>query len=192
MDPLVVSHVLLWVLQVLTVVALVALTRQVGLLHLRLRPIGPGSVEDGPAPGSAVPPAELVSLRGRPVPFPAAGGLSLLVFASPLCSLCATVLPGLRTLARAERDLTAVVAVDEVGGESLAYLERNGFRDGVAADRLASLDPSHRPYAIAAGADGIVLASGVVNTLEQLEELVATAREATLRGIDATAGATHA
>lgn len=132
---------------VLTVLVL-ALYRQVGVLEQRL---GPRSAlelaEEGPALGAAVPALE--ELRGR--------GSELVAFASPGCTLCARLEP------------------------ALAALEREGL-DVHRVDQAARPDDAARfgvpgtPFVVFV-IDGVVVSKGLVNTLEQIEELIAVGEE---------------
>lgn len=173
------AFVALWILQIAVVVVVVGLARQVGLLHLRLRPVGPGAVEDGPPIGSHVESATFSSLLSRPVPVPdPSAELTLLVFASPRCSLCGPVLEGLKRLSAVESSFGCVPVVDDDGNLGLSYLMKYGFSDGIAANELKSISVESRPFGVVLDREGVVLSSGITNTLEQLEELVFQAKHA--------------
>ncbi|MGD9571659.1 MAG: MauE/DoxX family redox-associated membrane protein [Thermoleophilia bacterium] len=128
---------------VLTVLVL-ALYRQVGVLEGRLGPRAALELaEEGPPVGRAAPALE--ELRGR--------GSELVAFASPGCRLCAALEPALDAIAR---DGIDVHRVDEAA------------RPGdFAAWRVPGT-----PFAVHV-IDGVVVAKGLVNTLEQIEELIA-------------------
>jgi methylamine dehydrogenase accessory protein MauD len=173
------SFVALWILQVAVVVVVFGLARQVGLLHLRLRPVGPGAVEDGPPIGSHVESATFSSLLSRPVSLPHPNTeLTLLVFASPRCSLCGPVLEGLKRLSAVESSFQCVPIVDDDGNLGLSYLVKYGFPDGLAANELTTISVQSRPFGLVLDREGEVLSSGITNTLEQLEELVFQAKHA--------------
>jgi methylamine dehydrogenase accessory protein MauD len=176
--PVVISESLLWVLQAATILVVVGLARQVGVLHLRVPPRGAGPVKEALAVGTTVELAPVTSLESRRVEILSPGRLALVVFANPGCSLCSPILEGLRSLARRDASFRTTVAVDGDPDTALGYAKRHGFGDAVAAESLDQLDPSHRPFAIALSSKGTVLGSGVPNTLEQLEVLLADARHA--------------
>lgn len=155
----------------------IALARQVGLLTLRIRPVGPGTVEEGPAVGDIVNIPELTTLRSQRAAIPLDNRLGIVLFASPTCGLCKTVLVGAERLQHVESDLALTVAVDGDQVGALEYLEEHGFDDGVAAPDVAPLDSGNRPYAVAVSEHSVVLAAGAVNTLDQLEALVDLARQ---------------
>lgn len=132
------------VVSVLTLLVL-ALYRQVGVLSLRLGPRMALELEDeGPPLARAAP-----ALRGL-----ARRGPELVAFASPSCRLCAELAPGLRALARDGMVLHEVI-------------------EDVHADVFARWGVPGTPYVVYVE-DGVVAAKGLVNTLEQVDGVVAT------------------
>lgn len=132
-------------LAVLVLGALVlALYRQVGILTLRL---GPGVAlelaEEGPQLGVSAP--ELPGLARQ--------GAELAVFFSPECRLCRQLAPAVRALAR--------------DGLSVHVVYEHEQPDAFERWRVPG-----SPFAVHLAA-GTVTAKGTVNTLEQLEELIA-------------------
>jgi methylamine utilization protein MauE/thioredoxin family protein len=130
---------------VLVLAALVlALYRQVGILTLR---VGPGVAlelaEEGPPAGEPAP--ELEDLTGV--------GPELAVFFSPGCRLCRELAPAVRALANDGLPVHVVYEDDE-------------------PDAFERWRVPGTPFAVHV-VGGIVVAKGAVNTLEQLEELVA-------------------
>lgn len=176
-EPWIVAVISLWVLLTVVAVGTLALARQVGLLHLRVKPLGPGRVEDGPAVDDVVVVSEVSSLRSKRVAVVLEKHIGVIVFVSPSCGLCKPVLDGVARLRRVESDLLVTVAVDDDGQVGLEYLEKHGFRDGVAATELDTLDSGSRPYAVAVDGERVVLAAGAVNNLDQFEALIDMARD---------------
>jgi hypothetical protein len=132
-------------LAVLVLGALVlALYRQVGILTLRL---GPGVAlelaDEGPPLGDSGP--ELTGLARE--------GAELAVFFSPDCRLCRQLAPAVRALAQDGLSVRVVYEHEE-------------------ADAFERWRVPGSPFAVHL-VDGTVTAKGTVNTLEQLEELVA-------------------
>jgi Thioredoxin domain len=125
-----------------------ALYRQVGILTLR---IGPGIAlelaEEGPPLGEQAP--LLVSLRRT--------GSELAVFFSPSCRLCRQLAPAVRALGR--EGIDAHVIYENEDAETFERWAVPGT-----------------PFAVHV-VDGIVVAKGTVNTLEQLEQLVTVGTE---------------
>lgn len=181
--PWAVAVVAVWILLAVVAVGLIALARQVGLLHLRVRPLGPGPVPEGPPIGSKPVIPDLLTLKARQARLLQDAQTTIVLFVSSTCGLCKPVLEGAARLRGVESGLVLALAVDgdEEGG--LRYLRRHGFNDGLRSGDLAALDSGQRPYAVALADDGLVLASGAVNTLDQLEGLIDLARDRAIRGI---------
>jgi hypothetical protein len=140
-----VALVVLGVLVLALGVLVLALYRQVGVLSLRLGPRVALELEDeGPSLGRPAP--ALRGLHRR--------GAELVAFASPSCRLCAELAPGLRAMAR----------------EGLALHE---LVEDADADVFARWGVPGAPYVVYVE-DGVVAAKGLVNTLEQVDGVIAT------------------
>lgn len=132
---------------VLTVLVL-ALFRQVGVLEGRLGPRAALEIaEEGPPLGAPVPP--LAGLEQR--------GPELVAFSSPGCRLCAELRPALDALER----------------EGLPVRTVNEDRDAPA---FAAWGVPGTPFVVYV-VDGYAAAKGLVNTLEQIEELIEVGEE---------------
>jgi hypothetical protein len=144
----VIALVVLGVAVVALAALVLALYRQVGLLTLR---VGPGVAlelaEEGPPLGDAAP--ELAGL--------ASSGPELAVFFSPGCRLCRQLAPGVRALGR--EGLAVHVVYENEAPETFERWAVPGT-----------------PFAVHI-VDGVVVAKGTVNTLEQLEQLVSIGAE---------------
>ena len=145
------SYVLLWLAVVALTAAVIALLRQIGVLHARLHPLGVHFAGEGPALGSAAPPVPGQDYAGR--------RLTVVAFTSPTCEVCATLRPSLHALRREYRDIDVAVV-------DLAEATRPTF---------AAFNVQSTPYVVAVDGGGTVLGRGVANSLEQVEELVAEA-----------------
>lgn len=176
MTGLTISTIVLWALQIATVVVVVGLARQIGVLHLRVRPIGPGQRADGPEVGSRATLPSLTSLRGHRVPVVGSGEISLIAFANPTCTACGPTMKAVKRLSSVESGLRLIVAVDGDPDQALSYAATYGITDVVDPTQLKAFDSSARPFVTAMSDEGIILATGVPNTLEQLESLTAAAR----------------
>jgi hypothetical protein len=71
------STIVLWILQVMTIVVVVGLARQVGVLHLRVHPLEAGRIEDSPPIGAHLDMTPVVSIRGHETQVIVPGYLSL-------------------------------------------------------------------------------------------------------------------
>ncbi len=174
---------LLAVLAVLNSLFLIAAIRQIGVLHQRVRPTGHGRV-GGPAVGARLPAVALTPVRGSAgVAF--AAPLAVLAYVSPGCDVCDDLLPVLRAYQRSapreEIELALLTQADAIDAERY-FAEHQPGLPLVRHDNLARLfDIPGSPFVLAVQAEApgsfTVVASGVVNTMEQLEDLVQTAHD---------------
>lgn len=142
------SYVVLWLTVVGLAAAVVALLRQIGVLHARLHPLGVNFAGEGPLLDSHAP-------EVHELPYDRAE-LTIVAFTSPTCEVCATLRPSLRSLDRAYREV-AVHLVE---------------LDGATRTTFAAFNVRSTPYLVAVDGRGIVRGRGVANSLEQVEELV--------------------
>jgi hypothetical protein len=162
------AFVVQWVLLAVLAAVVVALARQIGVLHLRIDPLGALEIDDeGPALGEAPPPRSARAAAGSTVFVGGAGGQRLLAFVSPTCPVCERVLPSLPAAADALGLELQVVSDPE--------LERAYDVPGV-------------PFMVVFDELGVVRSKGTVNTLEQVEGLVDTARRRILGDRELRAG----
>lgn len=141
-------------------VALLALAREVGVLRLAAGN-GRGALEiesEGPELGAVQPWAQAIELGPRAL-------LTLAVFSSEGCPMCAQVAP----------------AVEHVAADPLLAVRRFDERLDSAVWASAAIPGS--PYAVALDLDGVALAKGTFNSLAQLESVLATARRRERRGL---------
>lgn len=177
-DALLVSNVLLWLLVVGLALTVVALTRQIGLLHERISPVGALSPQSKVEVGDAAPELALLDLHDRPLQI---GGVSedetrtLLFFLSPTCPVCETLLPTVERVARTEVPRVRVIlASDGVPEEHRAFIAKKGIKHlpyVLSAQLGMRYGVAKLPYAVLIDEAGIVAAQGLVNTREHLESL---------------------
>lgn len=173
-DALIISNLLLWMLVLALGLVVVALTRQIGLLHERIAPAGALSGKQGPQVGEPAPRFELAALSGRGVSI-GPGERTLLFFMSPSCPVCATLLPTLRRVG-AEESVRIVLASDGDVDEHRAYVREKRLEgvDYVLSTELGlGFGVARLPTAVLIDEDGIVRGHGIVNTREHLESLFA-------------------
>jgi methylamine dehydrogenase accessory protein MauD len=184
-EALIVSNVVLWVLVVVLSGVVLALTRQVGLLHERVAPAGALVTGGGPRPGEVAPVLELEDWSGHPLQLGGRdpeGRATLLFFLSPTCPVCRTLLPLLEPVARAEgRRVRCVLASDGPRTEHAAFVHRHGLetRYVLSTELGLAYQVGRLPHAVLIDAEGVVRARGLVNTREHLESLF----EAEARGV---------
>jgi methylamine dehydrogenase accessory protein MauD len=176
MSPLAIAVALLFVLNAGLILVVLALARQVGVLHERVSPIGALSLEHGPKVGDLVPELVLPTLSGDSIVLGAAATRSkMFFFLSPTCPVCKKLLPALRALAAAESDrLDIVLASDGDHTEHAAFAAREklGLPYVLSAELGMTFRIGKLPYAVLIGPDGTVRAKGLVNNREQLESLL--------------------
>jgi thiol-disulfide isomerase/thioredoxin len=148
------SYVLLWVAVLGLSFAVVALLRQVGVLHARLHPLGVHFAGEGPELSS-------VAARVDGLDYQAAA-VTLLAFTSPTCEVCEGLRPSLAAVQREYHDV------------QLRVLDL----DDRTRPSFDAFNVRSTPYVVAVDRTGSVRGRGVANSLEQVEELLAEALEA--------------
>ena len=178
---LIVSQILSWMVILGLGIALLALARQVGVLHVRVAPAGALLTGKGPVVGEAAPVLDVTTMDGMPLSIGkklAKGRMQLLLFVSPHCPLCKDLIPVAKNFARAEKLDIVFVGDDDLSEQQamIARLEMGGlpFVNGPVVGRTFHVD--RLPHAVLIGDDGTVLSKGLVNSREHLESLV-TAHE---------------
>jgi methylamine dehydrogenase accessory protein MauD len=175
-EALLVSNLLLWVLVIVLAGTVVALARQVGVLHERVAPAGALATATGPRVGEAAPELALLDFQGREL---RVGGESaertLLFFLSPTCPVCKTLLPTLDRVARSEVPaIRLVLASDGAPEEHEAFVREHELtRHPYVLSRELGMtyQVGKLPYAVLLDEAGIVRAKGLVNTREHIESL---------------------
>jgi methylamine dehydrogenase accessory protein MauD len=182
-EALLVSNVLLWIVVVVLAAVVVALVRQIGVLHERVFPVGALVMPGGPRVGEAAPDVAVTDLAGRALRVAGVapdGRQTLLFFVSPTCPVCKTLLPVVRGLAaRAEPPTRLVLASDGALDEQRAFVARTGLDDlpyVVSSDLGLAYQVGKLPYAVLIDAGGVLRAKGLVNTREHVESLFEAAR----------------
>jgi len=176
---LIVSQILSWIVILGLGLALLALARQVGVLHVRLAPAGALLTGKGPVVGEAAPVLDVATIDGAPLAIgKARGRMQLLLFVSPHCPLCKDLIPIVKNFARAEK-LDIVFVGDDALDEQRAMIARLDmaglpFVNGSIVGRTFHVD--RLPHAVLIGDNGTLLSKGLVNSREHLESLV-TAHE---------------
>ena len=192
-DALLVSNAVLWCVVIVLALVVLALARQVGVLHERVSPAGALMPTTGPKVGERTQPATYRDLSGAEVsvggPGPD-GRATLVLWVSPTCPVCKALIPTALSMAQAER-LRLVFASD---GDKLeqhrAYvrdLRIDAYPYVVSQALGLSYAVSKLPFAILIGGDGVLKSKGLVNTREHLESLVESMRSG-IRSLQEFAG----
>lgn len=183
-DALIISNVISWLAIVALFIVVLALARQVGLLHERISPVGALSIDKQKLKtGEAAPSFTLPSLTGGEVEL---GGdftkakSTLVFFLSDTCPICKTLLPVLKSVTRSENDWLELVLASD-GEESV-------HRDFIARENLQSFpyvvstalgmgfEVGKLPYGVLLDESGKLISHGLVNTREHLESLIEAKR----------------
>ncbi|HTB30065.1 MAG TPA: methylamine dehydrogenase accessory protein MauD [Steroidobacteraceae bacterium] len=178
MTALAVSNGALWLIVIALSVALLAVIRQLGVLHERIAPVGALMLAKGVKIGESAPQIAVQDIDGgsRIVGAPRSDGRATLVmFVSPTCPVCKTLLPVLKSSLASERDWLDILLASDGDPESQrAFVLANrlgGFPYIVSAPLGISYQVSRLPFAALVDAQGILRARGIINTREHLESL---------------------
>jgi methylamine dehydrogenase accessory protein MauD len=175
---LAVSNAALWVVVVVLAVALLAVIRQLGVLHERIAPVGALMLAKGLKVGESAPQIAVQDLEGRSITLGAARAderATLIMFVSPTCPVCKTLLPAIKSSLTSERDwLDIILASDGETANQREFVLANrlgGFPYVVSAPLGISYQVSRLPFAVLVDAQGVLRARGIVNSREHLESL---------------------
>jgi methylamine dehydrogenase accessory protein MauD len=174
---MVIAFALTWMVLLGLVLAVLALTRQIGLLHERLAPIGALALQSALEPGDVAPRLQATALSGHSRVVGGAqrsGDLQLLLFVAPTCPVCKILLPTARAFAEVEGLEMVVVGAGEVDEH-----RRMAARFNIAPAQFVvstEVGRAYRvgklPHAVLISDAGTVVAQGLVNTREHLESLL--------------------
>src|SRR5262245_30694081 len=115
MSAMAVSQFLLWLVVVALSLVVFALMRQIGVLHERVFPAGALMTGRGPQAGDPAPVNQLVAIDESQIALGDGHRSTLLLFVSPTCPVCKTLLPIVNSVARAEAShhpLQVILATD--------------------------------------------------------------------------------
>ena len=178
MTALAISNGVLWILVLVLAAVVLALVRQVGVLHERIAPAGALMLNRGLVVGEPAPALEVADLDGRAhrVGDARADGRStLLLFVSPGCPVCKSLLPAVKSSRKDERGwMDVILASDGDSTEQREFVRAQGL-DGIPYVVSAALglafQVSRLPFAALLDEKGILRARGLVNSREHLESL---------------------
>ncbi len=176
-EAILVSQVLLWLAVIVLTVLVLALARQVGVLHERIAPAGALAMNAVLKVGEKAPHLIEKSLDGRTVEIGNEKQVSTLVFfLSPDCPVCKTLLPALKSALRAEKSwLECVLASDgsvpEIHKDFIKQYDLEAWPYVVSENLGKQFGVSKLPYAALVDEKGVVRSLGMVNSREHLESL---------------------
>lgn len=169
--------VMLLALVVLVLIfAVIALARQIGILHTRLAPAGALMTTAGPGVGDKSPVLSMADIAGNLV---TVGGETrkptLIMFVSPTCPICKDLVPMAISMARSEK-LDLVFGSD--GGqparheEYIKRMKMENYPYIVSLELGMKFEVAKLPYAVLLDEHGVLRSKGLVNSREHLESLV--------------------
>ena len=175
---LLVSTALSWLFILALLIVVLALARQIGVLHERIKPVGALGLGQRLRPGEPAPMLTLPSLAGEIVmvggPSPDARS-TLLFFLSPTCPVCKVLLPVLKSAAASERTwLRVVLASDGDAPAQQSFIARHSlerFPYLLSTSLGLAYQIGKLPYAVLIDAAGTVSSHGLINNREHLESL---------------------
>jgi methylamine dehydrogenase accessory protein MauD len=178
MTALAISNAVLWVLVLALSAVVLALVRQVGVLHERIAPAGALMLHRGPTVGEPAPLLEVADLEGRTHRVGSAradGRSTLLLFVSPGCPVCKSLLPAIKSSRKDERGwMDVILASDGDSSEQREFVRAQGL-EGIPYVVSAALGLAYQvgrlPFAALLDEHGILRARGLVNSREHLESL---------------------
>ena len=178
MSALAISNVVLWVLVLVLAAVVLALARQVGVLHERIAPAGALMLNRGLNVGEPAPVLQVADLEGRAhrVGSPRTDGRStLLLFVSPSCPVCKSLLTAVKSSANDERAwMDVILASDGDDTEQREFVRAQGLETipyVVSAALGLAYQVGRLPFAALLDERGILRARGLVNSREHLESL---------------------
>ena len=177
MNLLAVSQILMWMVMILLGSAVLALARQVGVLHERVAPAGALLNGAGPGVGDQSPRLEVHTLAGNAVTIGGSlvpGKLLLMLFVSQTCPICKKLIPIAMNFAKSERlDVLFVGDAELVEQRKLIAhfgLDERRFVNGPQIGMTYRVDKL--PYAVLLDDVGVIAAKGLVNSREHFESLI--------------------
>ncbi len=178
MSLLIASQIVLWIALLILSVVCIALARQIGVLHQRIAPAGALTIRQALKVGDAAPQLTLAALDGTTVQVGGVrdGRSQLILFLSPDCAICQTLLPSVRSAQGAERQWLDIILASDGGSveRHVAFVRDKGLGKFpyVLSEVLGrSFGVAKLPFAILLDEAGRLSASGLVNSREHLESL---------------------
>jgi methylamine dehydrogenase accessory protein MauD len=179
-DALVVSQIVLWIAVFTLSAVVLALIRQIGVLHERIAPMGALTMDKGPKVGDRSPVFELTDMSHQPLTLGAPRDdlrSRLLMFVSPTCPVCKKLLPIVKSVVAAESHwLDLIFTSDGEPSEQQGFISKyqlEQYSFVLSSELGLTYRVSKLPYAVLIDHEGIVRAKGLVNTREHLESIVA-------------------
>ncbi len=181
---LIISNIATWIALIALGITVLALVRQVGLLHERISPAGALSIDKKNLTyGEPAPSFQLPSLTGGEVrlggdfPHPQS---TLLFFLSDTCPVCKTLLPSLQAIAKEESSwLRLVLASDGEHHDHESFINKaklSQYPYLLSTELGMAYEVGKLPYGVLLDEQGNLVSHGLVNTREHLDSLLEAKR----------------
>lgn len=184
--PILISNIVLWILVAGLALTVLALARQIGILHERIAPAGALLVGGGPKVGEQSPVLGVNDIDGADIEIGAVrddGKSTLMFFLSPNCPVCKTLLPVLKSARKAEGDwLDILLASDGAVAEQKEFIDAAKLQEFtylLSSELGITYQVGKLPFAVLLDENGIIRSKGLVNSREHIESLF----EAKERGV---------
>lgn len=179
------TYALLWMLTLSLVVVVIALARQIGLVSQRIGISGARMENAGPDIEEPVAPFGATDIRsGKAVNVgKGANPLTVLLFVSSSCPTCTDLMPGVRNVAKRERQSMRLVIVSFRGTEeeNREFCRAGGLYgiEGIDVILMPELSIQYgvlvAPYGLVLDSELRVRAKGLVNYVDHLDSLLTAA-----------------
>lgn len=179
------SYIALWAVVMFQGVLIFLLLRQIGVMYLGT---AQGVARDGLEPGKSAPEFALEGLHGGTVSLEDFRGQQLLlVFGSPTCGPCRTLIPDLNVFAQERSEELRVLFLSRGEAEDTErFATQFDVRVPVAIHPDEELPQQYEtrvtPFAFLIDGEGIVRAKGLANNRAHLEMLVRMAKSDNTNG----------
>lgn len=182
---LIISNIISWIAVITLGVMVYALSRQIGVLHERIKPVGALSLGKAIQTGDSAPVFHENSLTGGMVRVGGqdlTGKSTLIFFMSATCPVCKTLMPVLKSIGNQESDwLKLVFASDGHEAEHSGVIREYDLREYpylLSAEVGMAYQISKLPYGVLIDSKGEVTAHGLINNREHIESLFEAFRAA--------------
>ncbi|HMA52550.1 MAG TPA: methylamine dehydrogenase accessory protein MauD [Magnetospirillaceae bacterium] len=172
-----ISQAVLWGVVILLSLTVLALARQIGVLHERVAPAGALINGAGPGVGEQAPRLEVHAIAGNAITVGASlakGKAMLMLFVSQTCPICKKLIPIALDFARSERLDVLFVGDAEISEQKKLItqfgIDEHCFVNGPEIGMTFRVDKL--PYAVLLDDEGVISAKGLVNSREHFESLI--------------------
>ena len=178
MDFLLLSNIVLWIAVIALGLVVFALTRQIGVLYERVAPAGALAVNQNLEVGQLAPELALQTISSEMIDIGGvteSGNSQLILFISPDCPVCKTLLPAIKSAAKAESNwIDLVLASDGHSQDHAGYVKQYGLQafPYVISELLGkTYGVAKLPYAVLIDETGTIASMGIINSREHLDSL---------------------